>query len=46
MRRLRLFWEGLGAAAESPAVPCLLALVLVVIHVALLVLGLGGAIER
>lgn len=45
MRRLRLFWEGL-AAAESAAVPCLLALVLVVIHVALLVLGLGGAIER
>lgn len=45
MRRLKQFWEGLGAP-ESAAVPCLLALLLVIIHLALALLGLGGALER
>lgn len=45
MKRLKQFWDGLGAP-ESAAVPCLLALLLVMIHLALIFLGLGGALGR
>ena len=45
MKRLKQIWEGLGAP-ESAAVPCLLALLLVVIHIVVAALGLGGALEK